>query len=152
MGLSITNKLLLKTPLVELKRLRWRRVFASKTFNSQQVFFQQKTNKTVSLGCCFFPDSRFPLLEYSNIFVFSTLSLFLSLKTFHKFNRDCFMDVEGMKCVKWIITLLAITGQFIPPNRCRSEWLRKQMLNNYGWLTDVNSFFRMFSWLGIALR
>ena len=63
-----------------------------------------------------------------------------------------FVDVEGTKCMKQMITLLAITGQFIPQNRCQSERLRKQMLNNYGWLTDVNSVFRMLSRLGIALR
>ena len=62
------------------------------------------------------------------------------------------MDVEGTKRVKQMITLLAITGQFIPQNRCQSERLRKQMLNNYGWLTDVNSVFRMFSQFDIALR
>ena len=68
------------------------------------------------------------------------------------FKIQFFVDVEGLKCVKQMITLLAITGQYIPQNRRRSERLRKQMLNNYGWLIDVNSIFRMFSWLGIALR
>ena len=68
------------------------------------------------------------------------------------FQDQDFVDVEGTKRVKQMITLLAINGQFIPQNRCRSEWLRKQMLNNYGWLTDVNSVFRMFSWFDIALR
>ena len=60
------------------------------------------------------------------------------------------MDDEGMKGVKQMIILLAITGQFIPQNRHRAERLRKQMLNNYGWLTDVNSVFRMFSQFYIA--
>ena len=41
-----------------------------------------------------------------------------------------FVDVEGMKNVKLMITLLAITGQFIPQNRRGSERLRKQMLIN----------------------
>ena len=68
------------------------------------------------------------------------------------FAQFAFMDVEGTKCVKQMITLLAITGQFIPQNRRLSEQLRKQMLNNYGWLTDVNSIFRMFSWFDMALR
>ena len=44
--------------------------------------------------------------------------------------RSSFVDVEGMKEVKQMITLLAITGQFIPQNRCQSERLRKQMLIN----------------------
>ena len=42
----------------------------------------------------------------------------------------CFVDVEGMKDVKRLITLLAITGQFIPRNRRGSERLRKQMVIN----------------------
>ena len=60
------------------------------------------------------------------------------------------MDDEGTKRMKRIITLLAITVQFIPQNRPRSERLRKQMLNSYGWFTDVNSIFRMFSQFDIA--
>ena len=40
------------------------------------------------------------------------------------------MDDEGMKRLKRKITLFTITSQFIPQNRCRSEGLRKQMLNN----------------------
>ena len=35
------------------------------------------------------------------------------------------MDVEGTKDVKQLITLLAITGQFIPRYRHGSERLRK---------------------------
>ena len=64
----------------------------------------------------------------------------------------CFLDVEGTKRMKQMMTLLPITSQFIPHNRRRSKQLRKQMLNNCGWLTDVNSVFRMFSWFDIALR
>ena len=41
-----------------------------------------------------------------------------------------FVDVEGTKDVKQMITLLAITSQFIPQNRRGSERLRKQMLIN----------------------
>ena len=33
-----------------------------------------------------------------------------------------FVDVEGMQNVKRMISLLAITGQFIPQNRCGAEW------------------------------
>ena len=60
------------------------------------------------------------------------------------------MDDEGTKRVKWMITLLAIPGQFIPQNRRQSEQLRKQILNNDGWLTDVNSVLRMFSQFDFA--
>ena len=42
---------------------------------------------------------------------------------FHAF----FVDVEGTKRVKRMISLLAIIGQFIPQNRCGSQRLRKQM-------------------------
>ena len=40
------------------------------------------------------------------------------------------MDDQGTKCMKRMITLFTITGQFIPQNRCQSERLRKQMLKN----------------------
>ena len=39
--------------------------------------------------------------------------------------QKSFVDVEGMKDVKRMITLLAITSQFIPTNRRGSERLRK---------------------------
>ena len=71
---------------------------------------------------------------------------------FQHLSGHTFVDVEGTKRVKQMITLLAITSQFIPQNRRRSKRLRKQMLNNYGWLTDVNSIFSMFSRFDIALR
>ena len=60
------------------------------------------------------------------------------------------MDDKGTKRMKRIITLLAITGQFIQQNRHQSKRFRQQMLNSYGWLTDVNSNFRMFSQFDIA--
>ena len=41
-----------------------------------------------------------------------------------------FVDDEGTKCVKQMITLFTIPGQFIPQNRRRSKRFRKQMLNN----------------------
>ena len=41
-----------------------------------------------------------------------------------------FMDDEGTKRVKQMITLFTFTDQFIPQKRCQSEQLRKQMLNN----------------------
>ena len=43
---------------------------------------------------------------------------------------EFFVDVEGTKDVKQMITLLAITSQFIPQNRRGSERLRKQMVIN----------------------
>ena len=47
-------------------------------------------------------------------------------------------------------TLFMSTSQFIPQNRCQSEWLRKQMLNNYGCSTDIKSIFSIFSRFYIA--
>ena len=41
-----------------------------------------------------------------------------------------FVDVEGTKNAKQMISLLAITGQIIPQNRRGSKRLRKQMLLN----------------------
>ena len=47
--------------------------------------------------------------------------------------KTFFVDDEGTKHMKRMITLFMITSQFIPQNRHRSEQLRKQMLNNmYG--------------------
>ena len=42
------------------------------------------------------------------------------------------MDDEGTKCMKQMITLFTITGQFIPQNRCQSERLRKILKNMDG--------------------
>ena len=57
------------------------------------------------------------------------LPLFLFIFVFSK-QFTIFVDVEGTKDVKRMITLLAITGQFIPQNGRGSERLRKQMLIN----------------------
>ena len=38
--------------------------------------------------------------------------------------RSTFVDDEGTKRVKQMITLFLITDQFIPQKRCQSEWLR----------------------------
>ena len=51
-----------------------------------------------------------------------------------------FVDDEGTKHVKWMITLLAIIGQFIPQNRCGSEW-EETDVREYIRSTDVNSVF-----------
>ena len=53
------------------------------------------------------------------------------------------MDDEGTKRVKQMITLLAVTGQFIPQNRCRSE---RQETDVWEYIrsTDVNSVFSIF--------
>ena len=61
-----------------------------------------------------------------------------------------FVDDEGTKCVKRMITLFIITGQFIPQNRRQSKRLSKQMLNSYRWSTYVNSVFSIFSRFYIA--
>ena len=42
------------------------------------------------------------------------------------------MDDEGTKCMKQMIYLFTITGQFIPQNRCQSERLRKILKNMDG--------------------
>ena len=47
-----------------------------------------------------------------------------------KVTRFSFADDEGTKCVKQMINLFTITGQFITQNRHRSNPLRNQMLNN----------------------
>jgi len=60
-----------------------------------------------------------------------------------------FVDVEGTKDVKRMMTLLAITSQFIPRNIRGSERLRKQMVINKHKVNickHVNGIFRMFSW------
>ena len=68
------------------------------------------------------------------------------------FERKTFVDVEGTKDVKRLITLLAITGQFIARNRrgsgTRIRPFRKQMLINKHKVNRckyVNGVFRMFS-------
>ena len=53
------------------------------------------------------------------------------------------MDDEGMKCVKRMITLLAITGYFIPQNRHGSEW-QETYVKEYIRSTDFNSVFSIF--------
>ena len=54
-----------------------------------------------------------------------------------------FVDVEGTKRMKQMITLLAITSQFIPQNRPRSEW-QETDVREYMRSTDVNSVFSIF--------
>ena len=51
------------------------------------------------------------------------ISLFLNFKLENTLpTLHFFVDVEGTKSVKQMITLLVITGQFIPHNRCGSKW------------------------------
>ena len=82
-----------------------------------------------------------------------TTAFFLSWSNPILLNRRPFVDVEGTKDVKRLITLLAITGQFIPRNRRGSGTqirpFRKQMLINKHMVNrckHVNGVFRMFSW------
>ena len=59
------------------------------------------------------------------------------------------MDEEGTKNIKRMISLLAITGQFIrqiyvdPINGSERQ---EADVNKYMRSTDVNGVFRMFSW------
>ena len=53
------------------------------------------------------------------------------------------MDDEGTKCMKRMITLFTITGQYIPQNRCGSKWQETDVWE-YGWSTYVNSVFSIF--------
>ena len=53
------------------------------------------------------------------------------------------MDDEGTKHVKQMITLLAMTGQFIPQNRHGSK-RQETDVQEYIMSTDVNSVFGVF--------
>ena len=56
---------------------------------------------------------------------------------------DDFVDDEGTKRVKRMITLLAITSQFITQNRCGSKQQETE-IREYIRSTDVNSFLSIF--------
>ena len=60
-----------------------------------------------------------------------------------------FVDVEGTKNVKQMISLLAITGQLkgqIDADPINGSERQEADVNKYMRSTDVNGVFRMFSW------